>query len=218
MDDDKAERARVYSKIAPLITAFAHETGEQPFHAEELRQYVLARTSGIAPSSPDRILRDMRTNGILDYEVTNRRQSLYRFHNGESEMNEAVVKPSELVAQYIQLRDAKDAATQKYKDFCATHFGGPMEEIEMKLLKLFNDLGVDNLNARGIGTAYRLTQVSVTIADPREFRRHVIGNEQWDLADWRASKTAINDLVEKGEPLPPGINRVARYTIGIRRS
>ena len=133
-------------------------------------------------------------------------------------MNEVVVKPSELVAQYIQLRDAKDAATQKYKDFCALHFGGPMEEIESKLLKLFNELGVDNLNARGIGTAYRLTQVSVTIADPREFRRHVIGNEAWDLADWRASKTAINDLIEKGEPLPPGINRVARYTIGIRRS
>ena len=37
MDDDKAERARVYRTIAPLIAAFAHETGEKPFHAEELR-------------------------------------------------------------------------------------------------------------------------------------------------------------------------------------
>ena len=57
----------------------------------------------------------------------------------------------------------------------------------------------------------------MTIADGREFRRHVIGGEQWDLADWRANKTAVNDLVEQGEPLPPGINRSAFYKVGIRR-
>ena len=218
MDDDRAERARVYSTIAPLIIAFADDTGDQLFHAEELRQYVLERTTNIAPSSPDRILRELRLEGILNYSVISRSESLYQFHNGEPEMNKsAPIKPSELVRQYIELRDAKDAFTDKFKEICARSFNGPMQDIEAKLLKLFNELGVTNLSARGIGSCHRIEQTSVTIADAREFRRHVIGTEQWELADWRASKTAVNELLERGEPLPPGINRTSRYTIGIRR-
>jgi hypothetical protein len=60
-------------------------------------------------------------------------------------------------------------------------------------------------------------KVSVTTADVREFRRHIIGGEHWDLVDWRPSKTAINDLVDAGEPLPPGINRSTFVTANVRR-
>lgn len=36
------------------------------------------RGERILPSSVDRILRQLRHEGIIDYQVTNRRQSLYR--------------------------------------------------------------------------------------------------------------------------------------------
>jgi hypothetical protein len=77
--DDTAERERVYGRIAPLILEFWGNKGGREFHVEELRQYVLTRVPLIAPDSPGRILRELRLQGALDYIVTNRRQSLYRF-------------------------------------------------------------------------------------------------------------------------------------------
>lgn len=126
------------------------------------------------------------------------------------------IKPAALVTEYIQLRDAKkqfeELASEKAKEL----YGTRMEEIEAKLLDLLNTLGVDSIAGKG-GTAYKKLSTSVTIADAREFRRHVIGNEAWDLADWRANKTTINEVVEAGGELPPGVNRTVFATIGIRR-
>ena len=59
--------------------------------------------------------------------------------------------------------------------------------------------------------------MSVTTADAREFRRHVIGTESWDLADWRPNKTIVNEMVEQGLDVPPGVNRATFLTVGIRR-
>ena len=38
-----------------------------------------------------------------------------------------------------------------------------------------------------------------------------------DLADWRV-KTHIEEMLEEGEQLPPGVNRTSFFTVGIRRS
>ncbi|HET7239344.1 MAG TPA: hypothetical protein VFI76_09965 [Terrimicrobiaceae bacterium] len=79
-NDDPGERGRVFSNIAPIIMDFHHEHIDgSPFHADELREYVLDRTPMVAPSSPDRILRELRLVGRLNYVVLNRRQSLYQF-------------------------------------------------------------------------------------------------------------------------------------------
>jgi hypothetical protein len=79
-DDDPGERDRVFSRIAPIILQFKDERPQGTFHVEELREYVLVRLSGeIAPDSPGRILRELRLQGMLDYVVINRRQSLYQF-------------------------------------------------------------------------------------------------------------------------------------------
>ena len=47
------------------------------FHAQELRDFVAAKVP-VAPSSPDRIMRDMRQSGQISYVVLNRRESLYQ--------------------------------------------------------------------------------------------------------------------------------------------
>jgi hypothetical protein len=78
-NDDPEERARVYSKIAPLIMAFYRANSGRTFHAEELQRYVLAYAPDTAPASPDRILRLLREQGKLDYVVLDRRASLYLF-------------------------------------------------------------------------------------------------------------------------------------------
>jgi len=78
-NDDPYERARVHSKIAPLIMHFHERMAGRSFHAETLRRYVMSHDVRIAPDSPGRILRELRLNGRLDYVVLNRRQSLYQF-------------------------------------------------------------------------------------------------------------------------------------------
>jgi hypothetical protein len=78
-NDTPEERRRVYGRIAPLILMFYRDNAGKQFHAEELRRYVLTAAPDIAPGSPDRILRELRLEGRLDYVVVNRRQSLYQF-------------------------------------------------------------------------------------------------------------------------------------------
>lgn len=65
---------RVRSKIARSVLAFCRDN--EWFHAQELRDHVVADTL-VAPASPDRILRDLRQRGLLNYEVIDRRASYY---------------------------------------------------------------------------------------------------------------------------------------------
>lgn len=126
------------------------------------------------------------------------------------------IKPAALVTEFIKLRDAKKQFEEMAAEKSKQLYGDRMAEIEIQLLDILNELGVDSIAGKG-GTAYRKVSTSVTIADAREFRRHVIGSEAWDLADWRANKTIINEMVEQGLEVPPGVNRTTFATVGIRR-
>jgi len=77
--DDPGERDRVYTRIAPRIMEFYGLHPDELFHVEELRVFVCDRVPEIAPDSPGRILRALRLEGRLDYEIINRRESLYHF-------------------------------------------------------------------------------------------------------------------------------------------
>lgn len=69
---------RVTGSIAEHIQAFfdLRRDGEE-FHAVDLHGYVQSAAQ-IAPASADRVMREMRRLGQINYSVVNRRQSLYR--------------------------------------------------------------------------------------------------------------------------------------------
>lgn len=69
--------SRVRSRIAPAVLDFARRCGSEPFGIEQLQAFVRSRVN-VAPASPDRILRDLRARGLIEYEVINRRAALYR--------------------------------------------------------------------------------------------------------------------------------------------
>lgn len=72
-----ADISRVNNAIAKHIEKFLGTHKE--FHVEELRKYVFDNVNGyVAPASPDRILRDLRQKGHVNYVVVSRSQSLYR--------------------------------------------------------------------------------------------------------------------------------------------
>jgi len=75
-DDSQGEHLeRISERIAPVVIRYCSE--HPRFHADDLRRYVLRETGLIAPGSADRILRDLRLRGVIDYRVVSRRESLY---------------------------------------------------------------------------------------------------------------------------------------------
>jgi hypothetical protein len=126
------------------------------------------------------------------------------------------ISPADLVEEYILLRNEKSKFVKLCEEREQALYTDRMEFIKNQLIDLLNKLGVDSIAGR-TGTAFKSISTSVTVADAREFRRHVIGGEHWDLINWVANKTAVNDLVERGEPVPPGINRTAFVNINVRK-
>ena len=74
------ELRRVGGRIGEIVLEFCRSKLAYPeFHATLLHEYVRERAgSHIAPDSPNRILRLLANEGVIEYEVVNRSQSLYR--------------------------------------------------------------------------------------------------------------------------------------------
>lgn len=125
-------------------------------------------------------------------------------------------KPIDLIAKYVSLRDQRIAAEKRFAEWRKENFDTTMDEIEGKLLDICNSSGVDSLKTKA-GTAYKKSSVSVTTADGDAFRTYVIDTRQYELADLRPNKTAINEVINAGKPLPPGVNRAVFQVINVNR-
>lgn len=72
---------RVSSRIGAAIISFCvnrlRDKFSHEFSAEDLRQFVIRETGISAPASADRILRNLRQRGLVEYRVIDRRGSLY---------------------------------------------------------------------------------------------------------------------------------------------
>jgi len=79
--DSIADRDRVYRGIGAHVLGFFRDlVGRRncsEFFMSELGAWVKARVP-TAPDSPSRILRELRRQGVLDYEVVDRSKSRYR--------------------------------------------------------------------------------------------------------------------------------------------
>ena len=126
------------------------------------------------------------------------------------------INVGELVDKYIKLRDSL-AEDKKQFEANIARKKELMDRVEAKILEIFNETGVESCRTEG-GTAYRSTRVSVTTADPYEFREFVQANEAWDLLEIRPAKKAVESYAESKGALPPGVNMSRQYTINIRRS
>lgn len=117
---------------------------------------------------------------------------------------------------YIRTRDKISEIEKRHKDELKP-LKEALDKLNTQIIDLIQQTGGNSVNIKGVGTAYLITDVSVSIADPGEFKRHVIGSEAWDLIDWRANKTAVNDFLTEQHGLPPGINYSTRIKAGVRR-
>ncbi len=67
----------VSSRIAKHVLQFATTYCGLTFHSSQLHKYVADRVD-ISPGSADRIMRDLKQKGLLNYTVVNRAKSLYK--------------------------------------------------------------------------------------------------------------------------------------------
>ena len=121
-----------------------------------------------------------------------------------------------LLKLYIGLRDRRAERKAAYQaDDEADR--SKQDKIEVEFLRRFQDRGIDNVSARGVGTAYKSTRSSATVADWDEFLGHVQENDAWELLEHRVNKTAVEQFKAVNDDLPPGVNWAESQVVNFRR-
>lgn len=120
-----------------------------------------------------------------------------------------------IIAKYIDLRDAIDAAKAEYESKVAG-FKQAQEGIEAYLMGLANTTGQTSFGC-ATGTAFVTTQNGCTVANKEEFMRYIRENEAWPLLNVSANKTNVKEFLDANNQLPPGVNWTTMKVIQVRR-
>ncbi len=123
----------------------------------------------------------------------------------------------DFVAQYVKLRDfikkesdAFDERLKPYKDAMAL--------IESQLNQKMLDDGVESFKTEH-GTADKTTTLSVKTEDKDSFVRYVIGEQAFELVDFRPLKEGVKEFMERnGDAPPPGVGVALITNVRVRRS
>jgi len=112
---------------------------------------------------------------------------------------------NEMITSYIALRDKRDAI-KKQQAATVKQYDDAMDQIENYLKGLMQAQRVTKIGCKA-GVAFISRKRSATIADKGMFREYVISNNNFDLAEFRASVEAVEDYVKEHDgQLPPGVN------------
>ena len=113
-------------------------------------------------------------------------------------LGERIKQVRAIEAKFKAMEDELDAKLKPYEDFT--------EAARAEILQFLNQTNQKSANTE-FGTAYWKPKITYRVADKDEFRRHVIGMEQWELLTWATALTAAEAFTtEHGEP-PPGTVR-----------
>ncbi len=77
MSAQSTQLKRVNSRIGECVLEFCRLYAGKDFHASDLSTWVSNRVNRVAPGSADRILRHLRSMGIVSYTVVSRGGSFY---------------------------------------------------------------------------------------------------------------------------------------------
>ena len=110
-------------------------------------------------------------------------------------LGERIKQVRAVEAKIKAMEDELDAKLKPYEDFT--------EAARAEILQFLNQTNQKSANTE-YGTAYWKPKITYRVADKDEFKRHVIGMEQWELLTWATALTAAEAFTnEHGEP-PPG--------------
>lgn len=113
---------------------------------------------------------------------------------------ERIKQVREVEQRMDQMDKDHEAKIKPFKDFAT--------KARTEILQFLNETGQKSANSP-FGTAYWKPRVTWQVADKDEFRRHVIGTEQWELLTWAAAGVASEEYTVKEGATPPGLKRNA---------
>jgi hypothetical protein len=122
----------------------------------------------------------------------------------------------EMITKYMALRDKRNAIKKSITDK-VKEYDDAMEALA-GMLK--HHMQANNLQsiATTAGTAFFKRVTSATVADKSLFREYVIANGDFDMADFRPSKEAVEAYIEENKGnLPPGINFSVMQEVGVQK-
>jgi hypothetical protein len=121
----------------------------------------------------------------------------------------------QMVTNYRRLRDRKEEIAKRHAAELKP-YNELMSELEMRLLDAMNQQGANSLSTT-TGVAYKVTRISYTVEDPKEFRQYIEATGDVDLMESRVSKSALDERLKNGGTLPPGIKVSSFTTVNIRK-
>mgnify|MGYP000061800543 FL=1 len=121
-----------------------------------------------------------------------------------------------LVKLFIALRDRRARRKADYQ-LDDVDDREKQEKIEVEFLKRFNKRGIDNVSARGMGTAYRSVRASAKVADWDSLLEFIKKEGAWEMLERRVSKVAVEQFKAETDDLPPGVDWGETQVINFRR-
>lgn len=117
---------------------------------------------------------------------------------------------------FIGLRDRRAQRKAAYMEDDASD-KDKQTKIENEFLNRFQDRGIDSVSIRDVGTAYKSTRSSATVADWDMTLEHVKKNNAWELLERRVNKSSVEEFKAANGDLPPGVNWSETQVVNFRR-
>lgn len=126
------------------------------------------------------------------------------------------MNPGDLIAAYLKIRDKKKEIEGRHTEELKP-YNDTLYKIETRLGKIMDETGLTNLPGGG-GTAYRSIRTSVTVGDWDSLLRWVKETENWHVLERRANKTAVDEILNDTNELPPGVNVNRSVAVNVRKT
>jgi hypothetical protein len=122
----------------------------------------------------------------------------------------------DLIMKYVELRHEKTKVQDRHKVEVAP-YNQALAGLEAVFMAEMDKQEVDSISARDLGTIYRSTRSTVTVADFDLLKAYVLEHDAWELLQARASAPAVEAHLEDTGELPPGINISRILKINVRK-
>jgi predicted metal-dependent phosphotriesterase family hydrolase len=127
------------------------------------------------------------------------------------------VTVDQLVAVYIKVRDARDAA-RKDADRIDADFEAQLDVLNKEILEICKETGADSIKTPH-GTAIRSVKSRYWTNDWEKFYQFVFEHHAPELLEKRIHQTNIKQFLEENpDLLPLGLNVDSEHSITVRRS
>jgi hypothetical protein len=126
------------------------------------------------------------------------------------------MKLDAVITGVIALRDQIDAKKQEHKGELAP-LNEKMAKLEAYLQSQLQLSGSTSVSAKGVGTAYLQSVVSVTVEDWAATLEWIKRTDAWEFLERRVSKTVVQEYMESQGEVPPGVKTSSEVEVRVRR-